>query len=145
MRLCITRWLAAPFSGRDGNETLRTAGTLRGGVISPVGNVFTRHASGLWMLREHPEAFKQCLADDAIIHCRTRAEAETLKIQPKARSATCKPEVNEEKVRTACCRDSSRTEDEPIPKFTFLGCTFSEVRVPGRRGWFWSFQPRASM
>ena len=145
MRLYIERWLTTPFIDRNGNETPRTAGTPQGGVISPVlANVFMHHAFDLWMLREHPEAPFERFADDAIIHCRTREEAETLKTELKARFAKCKLEMSEEKTRIAYCKDSNRAKDEPITEFIFLGYTFGRVRVPGRRGWFWSFQPRAS-
>lgn len=145
VRLYITRWLTVPFVDRDGNLTPRTSGTPQGGVISPVlANVFMHHAFDLWMQANHPEAPFERYADDAIIHCKTRQEAETLKAELKERFAKCRLEMNEEKTRIAYCKDSNRRKEEPITEFTFLGYTFRREWVRGRRGWFWSFQPRVS-
>lgn len=75
----IERWLKAPFIDKEGNKIERISGTPQGGVISPVlANLFMHYAFDIWMVRTNPQAPFERYADDAIIHCRTEAEAKEI-------------------------------------------------------------------
>ena len=58
----------------------RTSGTPQGGVISPLlANLFLHYAFDVWMARQFPHLPFERYADDAIVHCRTRREAEEVR------------------------------------------------------------------
>lgn len=123
--LYIKRWLETPFIDGDGKETPRVTGTPQGGVISPIlANLFMHYAFDMWMQIHHPEAPFERFADDALIHCGTREEAENIRAELAKRFAECRLEMNEEKTRIAYCRSTSNTNDEPITTFEFLGYLF---------------------
>jgi len=93
--LYIERWLKAPFVDLDGNMTERTRGTPQGGVISPVlANIFMHYAFDMWMQRTNPQAPFKRYADDAIIHCRTEAEARLILTKLDQRLKECKLELH---------------------------------------------------
>lgn len=137
IRICIERWLKAPFVDRDGNITPRTCGTPQGGSISPLlANLFMHYAFDVWMRRHHPEAPFERYADDALIHCATREEAAQIKAELAARFSECRLEMNEEKTRIACCSSWRNTNPEPVTSFDFLGCTFGPMHIKCRDGAF---------
>ena len=54
----------------------RTKGTPQGGVISPIlANLFLHYVFDMWMKRNYPHNAFCRYADDAVSHCRTKAEA----------------------------------------------------------------------
>jgi group II intron reverse transcriptase/maturase len=74
--LYIERWLTAPFEMADGEIEPRTRGTPQGGVVSPIlMNLFMHYAFDNWMRRIHPQCPFARYADDAVVHCRTEAQA----------------------------------------------------------------------
>ena len=78
MVLYIERWLKAPAQDEQGNQTPGTKGTPQGGVISPLlANLFLHYAFDDWMKRKHPSTPFERYADDAIVHCRSKAQAES--------------------------------------------------------------------
>lgn len=144
--LYIRRWLTAPFIDHDGKETPRTSGTPQGGVISPIlANLFMHYAFDMWMARNHPEAPFERYADDALIHCGTREEAESIKAELAKRFAECRLEMNEDKTRIACCKSMMNRNEEPITEFDFPGYTFTSTYQKCRDGKCrLSFGPRVS-
>lgn len=136
--LYIRRWLTAPFVDEAGNLEPRTSGTPQGGVISPIlANLFMHYAFDVWMKIHFPEAPYERYADDGLVHCRSREEAERIKAALADRFAQCKLEMNEEKTRIAYCKDGRRTRsDEPITSFDFLGYTFTGAHIKCRDGKF---------
>lgn len=81
------------------------------------------YAFDVWMKRHHPEAPFERYADDALIHCATREEAERIMAELAERFSECRLEMNEEKTRIAYCSTSWNTNPEPITLFDFLGYT----------------------
>ena len=133
--LYIQRWLTAPFVDRDGKETPRVSGTPQGGVISPIlANLFMHYAFDMWMMRNHPEAPFERYADDALIHCGTREETQSVKAELAKRFAECKLEMNEDKTRIAYCKSMKNTLNEPVISFDFLGYTFAPNYHPCKDG-----------
>ncbi len=63
-------------------------------------------------------------ADDAIIHCKSKAHAEWLLRKLRERLNACGLELHPEKTKLIYCRDYRRHGDHPIVKFDFLGYSF---------------------
>jgi len=123
--LYIGRWLTAPMELEDGTLVERTKGTPQGGVISPIlANLFMHYAFDLWMTREHSDLPWCRYADDGLVHCRTEAQAVTVKGALAARMAECHLELHPDKTKIAYCKDGKRRKQYPNTKFDFLGYRF---------------------
>jgi RNA-directed DNA polymerase len=121
MLLYIERWLTAPFETAE-EVVPRTRGTPQGGVISPIlMNLFMHYAFDSWMKREYPRSPFARYADDAVVHCRTRAQAEVVMQAIATRLQACGLTMHPEKSKVVYCRDSNRTGQYPNLQFTFLG------------------------
>ncbi len=146
VRLYIERWLKAPAQDAEGKVYERNVGTPQGGVISPLlANLFLHYAFDVWMKRNHPENPFARYADDLVVHCRTRAEAEELLSEITARLAACKLTVHPEKTKIVYCKDQNRKEKYEKTEFDFLGFTFRSRFVKNRKGqFFMSFIPAIS-
>lgn len=144
--LYIQRWLKAPFQMQDGTVKERTKGTPQGGVISPVlANLFLHYAFDMWMERNHPDNPFARYADDAVAHCRSKADAERLRESLEKRLAECKLELHPTKTRIVYCKDDDRRGDFPETKFDFLGYTFRARRSKNKFGkYFINFTPAVS-
>jgi group II intron reverse transcriptase/maturase len=74
--LYVKRWLAAPIRMPDGTLAERDRGTPQGSAVSPVlANLFMHYALDLWMAREFPVCPFERYADDAVVHCKSLAQA----------------------------------------------------------------------
>src|SRR6266487_1014998 len=81
----VERWLKAGVEQQDGSIAARTKGTPQGGVISPLlANIYLHHAFDMWMEKEHRQCPFERYADDIVVHCNSKAEAETLLEKLKA-------------------------------------------------------------
>ena len=73
----IDRCLKTPILMPDKTMRTRNSGTPQGGVISPVlANLFMHYAFDSWMAWKFPKCPWERYADDGIIHCVTRKQAE---------------------------------------------------------------------
>jgi len=144
--LYIERWLKAPFQMPDGTTKAREKGTPQGGVISPLlANLFLHYAFDAWMVRAHPDKPLARYADDAVVHCRTEADATGLKADLEQRLAECGLELHPDKTRVVYCKDSNRGESHPNTSFDFLGYTFRPRPAKSKSGaYFVSFAPAVS-
>lgn len=120
----IERWLTAPTETSEGLID-RARGTPQGGVISPLlMNLFMHYAFDCWMARHYTELPFARYADDAVVHCHTRAEAELLMTAIADRLVECGLQMHPEKSKIVCCKVGSQREDAAHTAFTFLGFTF---------------------
>lgn len=144
--LYIERWLKAEVLMPDGTLMKPEKGTPQGGVISPLlANLFLHYAFDRWMDRHHPEVPFERYADDAICHCDSQAQAESLRAELRDRLAACRLELHPEKTRVVYCADANRRGDHAIRRFDFLGYTFKPRRAKNRHGrLFTSFSPAVS-
>lgn len=142
----IGRWLKAPIENKEGRREERTLGTPQGGVISPLlANLFLHYAFDKWMEREHPGNPYERYADDVIVHCKTRKEAEELKAAIESRLKECKLELHPEKTKIVYCKDDGRDGDHPVTKFNFLGYEFRAREARTKNGrYFIRFLPAIS-
>lgn len=144
--LYVERWLKAPVQLEDGTLASRDKGTPQGGVVSPLlANLFLHYALDEWMRKNYPNILWERYADDAVFHCRTEAEAKTLKTAIDERLACCKLELHPEKTKIVYCKDSKRQGEYPNKKFDFLGYTFRPRESRNKWGkYFVSFSPAIS-
>ncbi len=144
--LYVERWLQAPAQDEQGRLSARTKGTPQGGVISPLlANLFLHYAFDRWMATQGKAYPFERYADDAIVHCRTRTEAERLRRDIAERLAACGLELNEQKTKIVYCKDANRSGSHEHEKFTFLGYEFRPRKARNRRGeYFESFLPAIS-
>ena len=133
--LYIERWLKAPAQDEEGGVTEREKGTPQGGVISPLlANLFLHYAFDLWMRRTYPHRRFERYADDAIVHCRTEAEAQEVRGAIAARRQACRLELHPEKTKSVYCKDDDRRGTYPNEKFDFLGYPFRPRRSKNWKG-----------
>jgi len=123
--LYVKRWLAAPLEHPDGTLEQREKGTPQGSAISPcLANLFMHYAFDLWMARNHPDCPFERYADDAIVHCKSRAQAEAVLARITTRMAEVGLRLHPDKTRIVYCKDSSRRGEHEHISLTFLGYTF---------------------
>lgn len=144
--LYIERWLKASIVNKDGIIKVRTVGTPQGGVISPIlANLFLHYAFDKWMDRSFINNPWCRYADDGLVHCSSKDEADHILEQLKVRMQECKLEIHPDKTSIVYCKDSNRKEIHENIEFTFLGYTFRPRKAKARNGnSFTSFLPAIS-
>lgn len=143
--LYIKRWLQAPVED-EGHEVERTKGTPQGGVISPLlANLFMHYALDHWLERNIKDVWFERYADDALIHCRSQQESESLLEAVRCRLFDCGLTLHPEKTKIVYCMDEDRTETHENTSFDFLSYTFRPRLTRNRYGKFFpSFLPAMS-
>ena len=97
------------------------------------------------MKENNPDIPFERYADDAICHCRSEAQALSLRQALEARLAACKLELHPQKTKIVYCKDSNRPNGYPEQRFDFLGFTFRPRQSMNRAGkLFVSFSPAVS-
>lgn len=141
--LYMERWLKAPAQDAEGHLTARDTGTPQGGVVSPLlANLFLHYAFDAWMQRTYPHLPFERYADDAIVHCRSEAEAQEVRAAIATRLHECRLELHPEKTKIVYCKDEERRGTYPNETFDFLGYTFRPRRSKNRWGkYFINFSP----
>lgn len=132
--LYTERFLKAPIQMPNGEIKERTAGTPQGGVISPVlANLFLHYAFDKWMDNKLPVNPWTRYADDGVVHCKSKIEAEKVLEQLKERMTKCRLEIHPEKTRIIYCGNATdRRHKENM--FDFLGYTFRKRGVKTKYG-----------
>jgi RNA-directed DNA polymerase len=147
IHLYVERWLKMSAQDEEGQTLERTRGTPQGGVISPLlANLFLHYAFDSWMGRTFENIPFERYADDAVVHCRTRKQAEFVLSQIAKRLKECGLELNLQKTKIVYCKDSFRKGSSEYVKFDFLGYEFrprsARSRKTGKR--FVGFSPSMS-
>lgn len=149
IKIYVKRWLEMKIEREDGSQYDRGGkGTPQGGVISPLlANLFLHYALDLWLTQHFPSIRFVRYADDIILHCERKEDAEQALHAVKARLESLSLKLNEEKTRVVYCKDYSRQEEHPNVQFGFLGYSFQprailSVKHPGTQ--FTGFSPEIS-
>lgn len=131
----IERVLKAPIHMPNGDIQERKSGTPQGGVISPVlANLFLHYAFDKWMTTQYVQNPWVRYADDGVIHCRSKEEAEIMLINLKERMKICKLEIHDEKTKIVYCKSYKHNQENDIESFDFLGYTFKRRYVKSKYG-----------
>jgi len=129
IQLYVERWLNAPVRQPDGSLVARDKGTPQGSVVSPIlSNLFMHYAFDAWVRREMAGVPFCRYADDGLLHCRSRCQAEYVMKRISERFRQCGLEIHPDKSHVVYCRDAHRTEDYSRVSFDFLGYTFRPRR-----------------
>jgi RNA-directed DNA polymerase len=144
--LYLRRWLTAPLQRQDGTLLQRDRGTPQGSAISPLlANLFLHYAFDNWLAKNFPAVSFERYADDAVVHCASKAEAETVLAALENRMAQVGLELHPDKTRIVYCKDGTRRGSHEHERFTFLGYTFRPRLAKSRHGnFFLSFLPAVS-
>ena len=106
--LYVKRWLAAPLQHPDGTLVERDKGTPQGSAISPVlANLFMHFAFDTWMAREFPGCPFERYADDAVVHCKSRRQAEYVRARIAARMEEVGLRLHPDKTRIVYCKEKA--------------------------------------
>jgi RNA-directed DNA polymerase len=133
--LYIERWLKAPLRKQDGSLVARHKGTPQGAVVSPLlANLFLHYTFDAWIRRAIPGIPFCRYADDGLLHCRSRYQAEYVMRCISERFRQCGLEIHPDKSSIVYCKDANRTEDYPRISFDFLGYTFRPRRCVNPKG-----------
>lgn len=131
----VERWLQAGVEQEDGSITARTKGTPQGGVISPLlANLYLHHAFDKWMRQTQPQCSFERYADDIVIHCSSKEEAERMLEELKARMGAYELTLHPEKTKIVYCKNYFRTEKWENESFTFLSYSFQPRVIDDKFG-----------
>jgi RNA-directed DNA polymerase len=145
--LYAKRWLAAPLQLHDGSLVERDRGTPQGSAVSPIlANLFMHFAFDTWMARNFPGCPFERYADDAVVHCASRRQAEVVLAGITKRMEEVGLRLHPDKTHIVYCRDGRRRGEHEHTSFTFLGFTFRarEARNRTDGSVFTSFLPAMS-
>jgi RNA-directed DNA polymerase len=144
--LYVKRWLAAPLQHPDGALEQRDKGTPQGSAVSPVlVNLFMHYAFDQWMARNFPGCPFERYADDAVVHCVSRRQAEHVLAAIAARMSEVGLTLHPDKTKVVYCKDSNRRGEHAHTSFTFLGYAFRAREARRKDGVrFTSFLPAIS-
>ncbi len=123
--LYAERWLKAGIEQADGRITPREKGTPQGGVISPLfANLYLHHAFDMWMGVYFASNPFERYADDIIVHCNSKEEAERVLSSIRERLQRFELELHPEKTKLVYCKNYLRKEQHEHNSFTFLSYSF---------------------
>jgi RNA-directed DNA polymerase len=144
--LYVKRWLAAPLQRPDGTLLERDKGTPQGSAVSPIlANLFMHYAFDMWMVRNYPDCPWERYADDAVVHCVSKEQAEHVLAALAERMEEVGLRLHPDKTRIVYCKDGQRRGEHEHTSFTFLGFTFRARKAQGKNGtYFTSFLPAMS-
>jgi RNA-directed DNA polymerase len=136
----VKRWLEMPVQEPDGSIREKGGkGTPQGGVISPIlANLYLHYTLDVWLSRNYPEVSFVRYADDMVVHCNTREEAEQVLSAIRERLLEVKLSIKESKTRIAYCRDYRRKGNHDTVKFEFLGFSYQPTEIKNPQGGYFT-------
>ena len=146
VKMYVQRWLEMKIVKADGTIYDRGGkGTPQGGVISPLlANLYLHYGLDKWLEKNYPQTRFVRYADDAVVHCRTKEEAEQLLEAIKARMAEIGLRLNETKTKIVYCKDYRRKQEYEQIQFGFLGYSFQPRQIQSGGNRFMGFTPEIS-
>jgi hypothetical protein len=97
-------------------------------------NLFMHHAFDRWMARKYPTLPFERYADDAVVHCVTKAQAIYLVRVIGDRMAEVGLRLHPTKTKIVYCKAGTRRLDHEHTEFTFLGFTFRARQARAKNG-----------
>lgn len=126
VKMYVSRWLEMPVQTADGSLRIKQGkGTPQGGVISPIlANLYLHFTLDVWLTRNFPGVRFVRYADDVVVHCNTKEQAETVLEAIRYRLGQVKLQIKEAKTRIAYCKDYKRRQSHENVRFEFLGFSY---------------------
>src|ERR1022692_1554698 len=141
--LYVERWLKAGVEQEDGSIAGRTKGTPQGGVVSPLlANLYLHHAFDIWMDKVNPQCPFERYADDIVIHCSSKGEAEQLLVRLTEQMGKAELTLHPEKTKIVYCKSYKHKGNHENESFTFLGYSFqprTRMDLTGRKNMYLVF------
>jgi group II intron reverse transcriptase/maturase len=136
VRMYVSRWLEMKIENKEGQQQDRKGkGTPQGGVISPLlANVFLHYALDKWLEKYYQQVIFVRYADDMVIHCETKEEAEQILKAIRERLEQVKLRLNEKKTQIVYCKDYRRTKRHEKVQFGFLGFSYQPRQSKSKFG-----------
>lgn len=98
-----------------------------------------------WLRIKYPDCPFERYADDSVIHCRSKEQAEELKEALQERLKVCGLEMHVDKTKIVYCKDEDRKKSYADVSFDFLGYTFRSRKSRNKQGKFFTgFLPAVS-
>lgn len=133
--LYVQRWLEAPMQRPDNTLAKRKSGSPQGSAISPLlANLLMHYAFDLWMARTFRGVPFERYCDDAVVHCTSQRQAESVRDGIAERLKECGLELHPAKTRIVYCKDTRRRGSHEHVAFTFLGYEFRARRARDKQG-----------
>lgn len=137
VKMYVQRWLQMKVVKADGTMYDRgNKGTPQGGVISPLlANLFLHYGLDKWLDKNYPHVSFVRYADDVVVHCKDKAEAEQTLSAIRKRMEQIGLRLNEEKTKIVYCKDYRRKQNHEHVQFGFLGFSYQprQTQVKGDR------------
>ena len=103
-------------------------------MISPLlANLFLHYAMDKWLEQTHSAVRYVRYADDAILHCKSKEQADYVLRNLNKRMRQCGLELHPEKTKLVYCRDYRRQGEYSNVKFDFLGYSFQPRTAKSKR------------
>lgn len=146
VKMYVQRWLQMKVVKADGTVYDRgNKGTPQGGVISPLlANLFLHYGLDKWLENNYPEVSFVRYADDAVIHCNNKEEAEQLLSAIKERMEQIGLRLNETKTKIVYCKDYRRKQNQEQIQFGFLGFSYQPRQIQSNGNRFMGFTAEIS-
>lgn len=130
----VERWLKAPTEHKDGKLEYPTKGSPQGGVISPLlSNLYLHYAFDKWMSIHHSGIVFERYADDIVVHCTSKQEAEQLLEAIRERLSQCGLRLHPAKTKIVYCKNTNRKGKHEQVSYDFLGVTFKPKKAKNRK------------
>jgi len=97
-------------------------------------NLFLHYAFDRWMAREFPAVTFERYVDDAVVHCKSEAQARIVVAAIAERMEQVGLRLHPDKTKIVYCKDGARRGSYEHTSFTFLGFTFQQRRVRNKDG-----------
>ncbi len=98
-------------------------------MISPLlANIYLHHGFDKWMQEVNSGNPFERYADDIVIHCDSKQEAEQLLMQLEVRMQAFKLTLHPDKTKIVYCKNYQRTDSHEHESFTFLSYDFQPRR-----------------
>ena len=108
-----------------------------------IANMFLHLSFDRWMRENFTDVPFERYADDIVVHCRSKVEAERMRNKIEERLLRCGLQLHPEKTRIVCCRPGAAGEEDK--SFDFLGFTFQPRVARSKTGQiFVTFSPAIS-
>ena len=135
VKMYVQRWLEMKVEKQDGTQIEKGGkGTPQGGVISPLlANLFLHYALDQWLSVHYKEIKFVRYADDMVLHCQSKEEAEEVLTALRQRLTQVKLRLNETKTKIVYCKDYRRKGDHDKVQFGFLGFSFQPRKAQSKQ------------
>jgi len=135
-KMYIKRWLESPVLTEDGRLLTKDGkGTPQGGVISPLlANLFLHYVFDKWIEKYHKTHKFVRYADDIIVHCTNKTEAQMILKAIQDRMTECKLRLHPTKTKIVLCKQNKIKSKKELICFDFLGYCFQPRSTATKKG-----------